>query len=207
MKKGFFITLEGIEGAGKSTMVSFIEDFLTKDGHDVIKTREPGGTKIGEQIRTILLKNENNNLTVDAELLLIFAARAQHIKEIITPALNSGKIILCDRFIDASYAYQGGGRGIDTSRINLLEKWMQSNLTPDLTLLFDLDVSIGMTRSQKRSVPDRFEQEKNIFFEKVRACYLKRAENEPDRFRIINSGLPLQKVEDEITAILRKLEC
>ena len=207
MKKGFFITLEGIEGAGKSTMVSFIEDFLTKDGHDVIKTREPGGTKIGEQIRKILLKNENNNLTVDAELLLMFAARAQHIKEIITPALNSGKIILCDRFIDASYAYQGGGRGIDTSRINLLEKWMQSNLTPDLTLLFDLDVSIGMERSQKRSVPDRFEQEKNIFFEKVRACYLKRAEDEPDRFRIINSGLPLQKVEDEITAILRKLEC
>ncbi len=207
MKKGFFITLEGIEGAGKSTMVSFIEDFLTKDGHDVIKTREPGGTKIGEQIRTILLKNENNNLTVDAELLLMFAARAQHIKEIITPALSSGKTILCDRFIDASYAYQGGGRGIDASRINLLEKWMQSNLTPDLTLLFDLDVSIGMERSQKRSVPDRFEQEKNIFFEKVRACYLKRAENEPDRFRIINSGLPLQKVEDEITAILRKLEC
>ena len=207
MKKGFFITLEGIEGAGKSTMVSFIEDFLTKGGHDVIKTREPGGTKIGEQIRTILLKNENNNLTVDAELLLMFAARAQHIKEIITPALNSGKIILCDRFIDASYAYQGGGRGIDTSRINLLEKWIQSYLTPDLTLLFDLDVSIGMARSQKRSAADRFEQEKNIFFEKVRACYLKRAENEPDRFRIINSGLPLQKVEDEITAILRKLEC
>ena len=207
MKKGFFITLEGIEGAGKSTMVSFIEDFLTKEGHDVIKTREPGGTKIGEQIRTILLKNENNNLTVDTELLLMFAARAQHIKEIITPALSSEKTILCDRFIDASYAYQGGGRGIDTSRINLLEKWMQSNLTPDLTLLFDLDVSIGMARSQKRSVPDRFEQEKNIFFEKVRACYLKRAENEPDRFRIINSGLPLQKVEDEITAILRKLEC
>ena len=207
MKKGFFITLEGIEGAGKSTMVNFIENFLIKDGHDVIKTREPGGTKIGEQIRTILLKNENNNLTADTELLLMFAARAQHMNEIITPALSSGKTILCDRFIDASYAYQGGGRGIDASHINLLEKWIQSNLMPDLTLLFDLDVSVGMARSQKRSAADRFEQEKSIFFEKVRACYLKRAEDEPDRFRIINSGLPLQKVEDEITAILRKLEC
>jgi dTMP kinase len=207
MKKGFFITLEGIEGAGKSTMVNFIEDFLIKSGHDVIKTREPGGTKIGEQIREVLLKNENNNLTADAELLLMFAARAQHMSKVITPALSSGKTILCDRFIDASYAYQGGGRGIDTSRINLLEKWMQSNLTPDLTLLFDLNVSVGMARTKKRSKADRFEKEESIFFEKVRACYLKRAEDEPNRFRIINSELPLQKVEDEITTILSRLEC
>jgi len=207
MKKGFFITLEGIEGAGKSTMVNFIEDFLIKSGHDVIKTREPGGTKIGEQIREVLLKNENNNLTADAELLLMFAARAQHMSKVITPALSSGKTILCDRFIDASYAYQGGGRGIDTSRINLLEKWMQSNLTPDLTLLFDLNVSVGMARTKKRSKADRFEEEESIFFEKVRACYLKRAEDEPNRFRIINSELPLQKVEDEIITILSGLEC
>ena len=207
MKKGFFITLEGIEGAGKSTMVNFIEDFLIKSGHDVIKTREPGGTKIGEQIREVLLKNENNNLTADAELLLMFAARAQHMSKVITPALSSGKTILCDRFIDASYAYQGGGRGIDTSRINLLEKWMQSNLTPDLTLLFDLNVSVGIARTKKRSKADRFEEEESIFFEKVRACYLKRAEDEPNRFRIINSELPLQKVEDEITTILSRLEC
>ncbi len=207
MKKGFFITLEGIEGAGKSTMVNFIEDFLIKSGHDVIKTREPGGTKIGEQIREVLLKNENNNLTADAELLLMFAARAQHMSKVITPALSSGKTILCDRFIDASYAYQGGGRGIDTSRINLLEKWMQSNLTPDLTLLFDLNVSVGMARTKKRSKADRFEEEESIFFEKVRACYLKRAEDEPNRFRIINSELPLQKVEDEIITILSRLEC
>jgi len=207
MKKGFFITLEGIEGAGKSTMVNFIEDFLIKSGHDVIKTREPGGTKIGEQIREVLLKNENNNLTADAELLLMFAARAQHMSKVITPALSSGKTILCDRFIDASYAYQGGGRGIDTSRINLLEKWMQSNLTPDLTLLFDLNVSVGMARTKKRSKADRFEEEESIFFEKVRTCYLKRAEDEPNRFRIINSELPLQKVEDEIITILSRLEC
>ena len=151
MKKGLFITLEGIEGAGKSTAVDFIEDFLTKKGHDVIKTREPGGTVIGEQIREILLKNENDTLTYDTELLLVFSARAQHIQEVILPALSSGKIILCDRFTDASYAYQGGGRDIDASRINLLEKWVQEDLRPNLTLLFDLDVSIGMQRTKKRS--------------------------------------------------------
>ena len=197
-----------VMGLCKSALESTTEYLASELGPEGIRVNalSPGFFP-AEQNRKILLKNENNNLTVDAELLLMFAARAQHIKEIITPALNSGKIILCDRIIDASYAYQGGGRGIDASRINLLEKWMQSNLTPDVTLLFDLDVSIGMARSQKRRVPDRFEQEKNIFFEKVRVCYLKRAENEPDRFRIINSGLPLQKVEDEITAILRKLEC
>ena len=205
MKKGLFITLEGIEGAGKSTMVNFIEDFLTKHGHDVIKTREPGGTKIGEQIRDILLKNENSSLTPDTELLLMFAARAQHIKEVIRPALSSGKTILCDRFIDATYAYQGGGRGIDVLRINILEKWVQSNLTPDLTLLFDLDVSVGIARTKKRSKADRFEQEKSVFFENVRSCYLKRAKNEPNRFCIINSALPMKKVEDEIVAILSRI--
>jgi len=207
MKRGFFITLEGIEGAGKSSMVNYIKDFLTKDGHDVIKTREPGGTNVGEQIREILLKNENNSLTPDTELLLMFAARAQHIKEVITPALSSGKTILCDRFIDATYAYQGGGRGIDASRINILEKWVQSDLTPDLTLLFDLDVSVGIERTKKRSEADRFEQEKSIFFENVRSCYLERAKNEPNRFCIINSALPIQKVEDQIMAILSRLEC
>ena len=206
MKKGFFITLEGIEGAGKSTMVNFVENSLIKAGHDVVKTREPGGTKIGEQIREILLNNENNKLTSDTELLLIFAARAQHMKEIIMPALSSGKTILCDRFTDASYAYQGGGRGIDASRINLLEKWVQSDFRPNLTLLFDLDVSVGMERTKKRSKADRFEQEKSIFFEKVRACYLKRAEDEVDRFRIINSELPLQKVKDEIAAVLKEIK-
>ena len=206
MKKGFFITLEGIEGAGKSTMLNFVENSLIKAGHDVVKTREPGGTKIGEQIREILLNNENNKLTSDTELLLIFAARAQHMKEIIMPALSSGKTILCDRFTDASYAYQGGGRGIDASRINLLEKWVQSDFRPNLTLLFDLDVSVGMERTKKRSKADRFEQEKSIFFEKVRTCYLKRAEDEADRFRIINSELPLQKVKDEIAAVLKEIK-
>ena len=207
MKKGLFITLEGIEGAGKSTVVDFIEDFLTKEGHDVIKTREPGGTVIGEQIREILLKNENYTLTYDTELLLVFSARAQHIQEVILPALSLGKIILCDRFTDASYAYQGGGRGIDASRINLLEKWVQGDLRPNLTLLFDLDVSIGMQRTKKRSDADRFEQEEINFFEKIRNTYLERAKNEPQRFRIINSALSLENVKEQIVSILKDFLC
>ena len=207
MKKGLFITLEGIEGAGKSTAVDFIEDFLTKEGHDVIKTREPGGTVIGEQIREILLKNENYTLTYDTELLLVFSARAQHIQEVILPALSSGKIILCDRFTDASYAYQGGGRGIDTSRINLLEKWVQGDLRPNLTLLFDLDASIGMQRTKKRSDADRFEREEINFFEKIRNTYLERAKNEPQRFRIINSASSLESVKEQIITILKDFLC
>ena len=207
MKKGLFITLEGIEGAGKSTAVDFIEDYLTKEGHDVIKTREPGGTVIGEQIREILLKNENYTLTYDTELLLVFSARAQHIQEVILPALSSGKTILCDRFTDASYAYQGGGRGIDASRINLLEKWVQGDLRPNLTLLFDLDVSIGMQRTKKRSGTDRFEREEINFFEKIRNTYLERAKNEPQRFRIINSALSLENVKEQIVTILKDYLC
>ena len=207
MKKGLFITLEGIEGAGKSTAVDFIEDFLTKEGHDVIKTREPGGTVIGEQIREILLKNENYTLTYDTELLLAFSARAQHIQEVILPALSSGKIILCDRFTDASYAYQGGGRNIDASRINLLEKWVQEDLRPNLTLLFDLDVSIGMQRTKKRSDADRFEREEINFFEKIRNTYLERAKNEPQRFRIINSASSLESVKEQIITILKDFLC
>ena len=207
MKKGLFITLEGIEGAGKSTAVDFIEDFLTKEGHDVIKTREPGGTVVGEQIREILLKNENYTLTYDTELLLVFSARAQHIQEVILPALSSGKIILCDRFTDASYAYQGGGRDIDASRINLLEKWVQEDLRPNLTLLFDLDVSIGMQRTKKRSDADRFEREEINFFEKIRNTYLERAKNEPQRFRIINSASSLESVKEQIITILKDFLC
>ena len=207
MKKGLFITLEGIEGAGKSTVVDFIEDFLTKEGHNVIKTREPGGTVIGEQIREILLKNENYTLTYDTELLLVFSARAQHIQEVILPALSSGKIILCDRFTDASYAYQGGGRGIDASRINLLEEWVQGDLRPNLTLLFDLDVDIGIQRIKKRSDTDRFEREEINFFEKIRNTYLERAKNEPQRFRIINSASSLESVKEQIITILKDFLC
>ena len=148
MKKGLFITLEGIEGAGKSTAVDFIEDFLTKEGHDVIKTREPGGTVIGEQIREILLNNENYTLTNDTELLLVFSARAQHIQEVILPALSSGKIILCDRFTDASYAYQGGGRDIDASRINLPASSL-ANSCKDSGLNLERKPSVGSLSLKK----------------------------------------------------------
>ena len=205
MKKNLFITLEGIEGAGKSTFIDFIEKFFVDEGRDVKKTREPGGTKIGEQVRDILLKNENQKLISDSELLLMFAARAQHISEVILPALSSGKVVLCDRFIDASYAYQGGGRGIEYSKINLLEKWVMPDLKPDLTLLFDLDVSIALERIKKRSDADRFESEDLYFFEKVRESYLERAESEPVRFQIIDSALPLKNVEEQVRNVLKEI--
>ena len=199
---GFFITFEGIEGAGKSTLIEFIEKFLLEKGCRVIKTREPGGTKIGEQIREILLNNKNY-IEDDAELLLMFAARAQHIKEVIFPALESKHIVLCDRFTDASYAYQGGGRGIEASRINLLEKWVQGDLTPDLTMLLDLDVNVGMKRTVNRGKTDRFESEDSVFFEKIRECYLEIAEDNPQRFRIINAEKPIESVKEQAIVILK----
>ena len=205
MKKNLFITLEGIEGAGKSTVIDFIENFITSSGYDVVKTREPGGTAIGEQIREILLNKNNDKLTDDAELLLIFAARAQHLSEIILPNLTSNKIVLCDRFIDASYAYQGAGRGIEQSKINLLENWVMPDIKPDLTFLLDLDPKIAFERTNKRSDADRFESEDIHFFEKIRQYYLERAENEPERFRVINSELSLEDVQEQIKNILKDM--
>ena len=205
MKKNLFITLEGIEGAGKSTVIDFIENFITSSGYDVVKTREPGGTAIGEQIREILLNKNNDKLTDDTELLLIFAARAQHLSEIILPNLASNKIVLCDRFIDASYAYQGAGRGIEQSKINLLENWVMPDIKPDLTFLLDLDPKMAFERTNKRSDADRFESEDIHFFEKIRQYYLERAENEPERFRVINSELSLEDVQEQIKNILKDM--
>ena len=198
---GFFITFEGIEGAGKSTLIEFIEKFLLEKGCRVIKTREPGGTKIGEQIREILLNNKNY-IEDDAELLLMFAARAQHIKEVIFPALESKHIVLCDRFTDASYAYQGGGRGIEVTKIKLLEE-LTGDLTPDLTMLLDLDVNVGMKRTVNRGKTDRFESEDSVFFEKIRECYLEIAEDNPQRFRIINAEKPIESVKEQAIIILK----
>ena len=198
---GFFITFEGIEGAGKSTLIEFIEKFLLEKGCRVIKTREPGGTKIGEQIREILLNNKNY-IEDDAELLLMFAARAQHIKEVIFPALESKHIVLCDRFTDASYAYQGGGRGIEATKIKLLEE-LTGDLTPDLTILLDLDVNVGMKRTVNRGKTDRFESEDSVFFEKIRECYLEIAEDNPQRFRIINVEKPIESVKEQAIIILK----
>lgn len=201
--KGLFITLEGVEGAGKSTLMEFIADLFSKTGQEVIQTREPGGTKTGEQIRNILLDSNNIGLTNDTELLLMFAAREQHLQEVIKPALSSGKVVICDRFTDASYAYQGGGRGIEQSRIQILETWVQQGLKPDLTLLFDVDVEIGLRRAGKRSEADRFEKEETAFFERIRSCYLARAKNEPERFRIIDSAQSYDNVKQQIHDILQ----
>ena len=204
MQQGLFITLEGVEGAGKSTLMAYVAEILSNAGKEVLQTREPGGTKTGEQIRNILLDSKNVSVTDDTELLLMFAARSQHINEVIKPALSSGKIVLCDRFTDASYAYQGGGRGIESSRIKILEDWVQQGLKPDLTLLFDLDVETGLRRAGKRSEADRFEQEEIGFFDRIRTCYLQRAKDEPERFRIIDSSQSFDNVKQQIQDILKE---
>jgi len=205
MKRGKFITIEGGEGAGKSTNIAFIKSFLEDHAVRVIETREPGGTAVSERIRGILLDSKVDSLCDDTELLLMFAARAQHIKEVITPNLEQGNWILCDRFTDATYAYQGGGRGIDTRRIAVLEEWVQRDLRPDLTVIFDLPVELGLARAGKRSAPDRFEQENVDFFNRVRDVYLQRAKQFPERYAVIDASPELEQVQQQITEVLQKI--
>ncbi|MEQ8937329.1 MAG: dTMP kinase [Gammaproteobacteria bacterium] len=200
---GKFITLEGIEGAGKSTMLNFISEQLQQAGNEVVVTREPGGTRVGEKLQEILLDNSNTRLSDDAELLIIFAARAQHLQQVIRPALNAGQYVLCDRFTDASYAYQGGGRNMSTERIRQLEDWVQQGLEPDLTILFDLDVATGLRRAGKRGDADRFEQEHVDFFERIRQCYIDRASAEPERFRVIDAASTVDNVKQQILEVLK----
>lgn len=207
MQQGLFITLEGVEGAGKSTLMAYAAEYYAEKDRDVIQTREPGGTKTGEQIRAILLDSDNESLTDNTELLLMFAARMQHIDEVIKPALSSGQVVICDRFTDATYAYQGAGRGLDMTRIEALENWVQQGLKPDITLLFDLDVETGLRRAKHRSEADRFEQEEISFFERIRSCYLERAENEAKRFRIIDASQSFENVKLQIQTILEKYSC
>ncbi|NOZ54951.1 MAG: dTMP kinase [Gammaproteobacteria bacterium] len=196
--RGRFITLEGIEGAGKSTAMEMIRQHLEQLGVDLIVTREPGGTPVAEKIRILLLDKSNTSIASDTELLLMFAARAQHLDELILPALEAGQWVLCDRFTDATYSYQGGGRGIDKQRIAQLEQWVQGELRPDLTLLLDLSVEQGLMRAGRRGEPDRFEQEPSLFFERIRSCYLERAKQYPERFRIIDASQPLDQVQQQI---------
>lgn len=196
--RGRFITVEGGEGAGKSTNLDFIEQFLSANHIDVLRTREPGGTSLGETIRSILLDKNQTTIHEDSELMLMFAARAQHLQEVILPALNTGKWVLCDRFTDASYAYQGGGRGIDMNRIKVLEKWVQGALRPDLTILLDLDVAIGLKRAGSRSEPDRFELEQHAFFQRVRQTYLDLANQDPQRYCIVDASVALADVQKQI---------
>jgi len=202
--KGRFITLEGGEGAGKSTNLDYIHQQLQRAGIDVILTREPGGTVLGEHVRSLLL-DPDNMMHADTELLLMFAARAQHLREKVYPALASGAWVLCDRFTDATYAYQGGGRGLDSSRIEALEQWVQLDFRPHLTLLFDIPIETGLERAGKRGKLDRFEQEERGFFEKVRQTYLDRAEAEPARFRVIDASQDLAAVQQQLDDVITQL--
>lgn len=200
--QGKFITVEGGEGAGKSTNLALVRELLGAANKDVVMTREPGGTPLGEQIRGLLLDARQTAMAVDTELLLMFAARAQHLAEVIQPALAQGKYVVCDRFTDATYAYQGGGRGVPQARIAQLETWVQGELRPDLTILLDLPVAQGLERAGNRSVPDRFEREQAEFFEKVRAAYLALARQHPQRYRIIDASCPLAEVQAQLRATI-----
>ena len=202
MKRGRFITLEGGEGVGKSTNLQYIQQLLLEQQLDVVVTREPGGTELAEKIRQLLLETHAETITEKAELLLVFAARAQHIQHVILPALQQGRWVLSDRFTDATYAYQGGGRGMDTQTIAWLESSVQGDLRPDLTLLLDAPLDIGMSRAQKRGKLDRFESEQRDFFERVRQAYLKRAGQDQQRYKIIDAGLPLNEVQLQIKQAL-----
>lgn len=202
---GRFLTFEGGEGAGKSTNLQYVRDRLEDRGIPLLLSREPGGTALGEQIRALLLDPAHKGMSSDTELLLMFAARAEHLHKVIMPALQRGTWVLCDRFTDATYAYQGGGRGIQTERIALLENWVQQGFQPDVTILFDLPVELGMQRAGQRGALDRFEQEQLAFFESVRAGYLERAAREPRRFRIVDASLELEDVQRQLDEVLHEL--
>lgn len=202
---GLFITLEGPEGAGKSTNREYLAKRLRENGIEVVLSREPGGTPLAERIRELLLDPSGEKMDSDTELLLVFAARAQHLAQVIRPALARGAVVLCDRFTDATYAYQGGGRGLDDVRIAELERFVQGELRPDLTLVFDLPVEIGLSRAAARGRLDRFEQEGRDFFEAVRQTYLQRAAATPARYRVLDAAQPLAVVQRSIDALLPEI--
>jgi len=193
--------MEGVEGVGKTTNLEFVQQCLHARQIPFVVTREPGGTPLGEKIRALLLDRENS-ISKESELLLMFAARAQHIETLIRPALAAGTWVLSDRFTDASYAYQGAGRGVGSEAVAMLEQWVQQGLQPDLTLLLDLPVDIGLQRAGKRGELDRFEQEDRSFFELIRAAYLQRAAAFPQRFRIIDASASIAQVQSRIAAVL-----
>lgn len=199
---GRFVTVDGGEGAGKTTQMGFMREYLERRGCRVVVTREPGGTSLGEEIRALLLGHRDGGMTLTAETLLMFAARAEHLERVIRPALATGCWVLCDRFTDATYAYQGGGRGLPLEQIAVLEEWVQGALRPDLTLLLDVPVATGLARAGKRGVADRFEREDVDFFERVRAIYLERATHEPDRCRVVDASQSVEAVRAEVETVL-----
>jgi len=194
-----FITFEGVDGAGKSTHLAWFADVLRQRGHDVIVTREPGGTPLGEQLREILL---NQPMNIGTEALLMFAARLEHIEQVIRPALHAGKWVISDRFSDASFAYQGGGRGLDWDKLSQLEQWVHADLQPDITLFFDVPVEIARQRLANNVSLDRFEQEQADFFERVRAGYHRRVQQNPQRYVVIDAAQTINEIKRklEITA-------
>ena len=199
--KGKFITLEGIDGAGKSTHLGWVKSILVDRGKNVIVTREPGGTRLGEALRELLL---DNSLAIhsETEALLMFAARREHLDKVILPTLDRGDWVISDRFTDASFAYQGGGRGLATQKLEELENWVHENFQPDLTLYFDVTVELGRQRISAIKSADRFEKEQSEFFEKVRDAYLERAYKFPDRIRVIDASQPLASVKNQVEEIV-----
>ena len=202
INKAMFITLEGSEGSGKSTSLNFIKNWLNDRGVNPIITREPGGTPVAEEIRALLLANREEKVTPDTELLLMYAARTQHCQKLIIPQLAQGNWVISDRFNDASFAYQGTGRGLDINRITALDHWCLGDFKPDLTLFLDIPVKLGLQRASKRSVPDRFETEDIQFFETVRQGYLQRAENDPKRIKVIDASGSIEQVQLRIAKVL-----
>ncbi len=202
--RGRFISLEGIEGVGKSTQATFIAAWLRERSFEVVETREPGGTVLAEKIRSLLLGENIETPVAKAELLLMFAARAQHLEKVIQPALAKGHWVICDRFTDATLAYQGGGRGISTLLIREIAEWCHPETWPDLTLLFDMAPGASVDRRRRREQSDRFESEKLAFFERVRSAYLELAEAEPDRIRVIDASPSREFVSESLARILEE---
>lgn len=193
-----FITLEGIEGVGKTSNLEYIRGLLEESGKQCVVTREPGGTPLGESLRALLLQHTDDQMSADAELLMMFAARAEHLKKVILPALKADKYVLCDRFTESTYAYQGGGRGLDIEKIADLETWAQGELRPDLTIILDAPIHIGRERAGKRSAPDRIEKEKDDFFKRVRASYQEMAKHYPHRICLVDASQHLENVQAQI---------
>lgn len=201
-----FIAIEGIEGSGKTTQAALLVEYLKFLGVKTLHTREPGGTKIAEQIRTLILNNNlDESLTTQAELLLLFAARSQHLENLIIPRINSGTYVVCERFIDATFAYQGGGRGLNFKYIEFLENFVQGNFKPDLVLLFDLEVELALTRIKARGKLDRIEEEQADFFERIRTVYLNRAKKNSNKYYIINAALDVDIIKQQIRSIMNKV--
>lgn len=202
--RGNFITIEGQDGAGKSTNIDVMQTVLNERKIEYVVSREPGGTRFGESVRELLLGSGDDTICDVSELLLIFAARAQHIAEVIEPALARGDWVLCDRFTDATYAYQGGGRGLPEATIAQLENNVQGELRPDLTVLLDLPVTLGESRAGQRSDPDRFEQQELLFKQRVRDCYLAMAKQQPERIKVVDASQSLQQVEESIRSAMKR---